>query len=690
MPSPSTGAFDFYVRRPSGSFEEIGPQLENGTDGYRAIGVTATGDFGHLVFESTGEPWPSLSPVPDDRNGSSLFEYTGTGNASPRLVAVTGGAGSESLIGVCSNLLGGGENLEPGQLSANGEVVFFTVVACEQGGTGENAARPVPTNELFARIDASRTVAISEPSAFSATAPYPGCTEEPCIRDVNEAANWLPAKFITASADGTKVLFESEQRLLDSAQEGAPNLYEYDLSQPEAPLTDLSAGDKSGNGPGFAGVVADSADGSHVYFVAQGVLDEGANAQGETAQPGADNLYDYQHEETGGHVTFIGRLAESDQRLWGRGSAQGTSASVTPDGGVLVFPSHAPLTPDTGASGDAQVFRYEAATEQMVRVSAGRHGFNDNGNAGVGDASIAAHEGKQPAGPWPGDLTMSADGSYVFFQSPKALTPGALNDVQIGVEERETHLPIYAQNIYEWHAGEVSLISDGRDTRLGGSETSDVQLLGSDATGANVFFETSDPLVPEDIDTQEDIYDARACSAASPCIARQPSTETGCSAKSATASRPRPRPRCRPAARRSTGWGTWRRRPSRPWALNRSRKRGPRSSPKRFAFAGKKPGRSFAGPARDKPRPSSGPRHELRRPTGGQADDHPRHPDPGRREAASPMPVGLSRPLPVGGSALRGRHSTTVLVDRGTGNTHISHGSRQRAMRSEHRQPAGV
>jgi hypothetical protein len=36
-----------------------------------------------------------------------------------------------------------------------------------------------------------------------------------------------------------------------------------------------------------------------------------------------------------------------------------------------------------------------------------------------------------------------------------------------------------------------------------------VELLGTDTTGENVFFSTADQLVPQDIDTQLDFYDAR-------------------------------------------------------------------------------------------------------------------------------------------------------------------------------------
>ena len=100
--------------------------------------------------------------------------------------------------------------------------------------------------------------------------------------------------------------------------------------------------------------------------------------------------------------------------------------------------------------------------------------------------------------------------------------------------------PVYAQNVYEWEqegvgscpagrtAGCVFLISDGqrceREQGRGsvcspsGCTPSSVCLLGSDASGANVFFSTADRLVGQDTDTELDYYDARVCTAEGPCL----------------------------------------------------------------------------------------------------------------------------------------------------------------------------
>jgi hypothetical protein len=140
---------------------------------------------------------------------------------------------------------------------------------------------------------------------------------------------------------------------------------------------------------------------------------------------------------------------------------------------------------------------------------------------------------------------MSDDGSFVFFQSPVALTARALDDVQIATTA-ESGSPVYAQNVYEWHAGHVYLISDARDVSVdaGQSElclplTASVCLLGADRSGANVFFSTADRLVAQDTDTELDYYDARVCPAADPCITAPPPS-AACSGAACQAPAPAP------------------------------------------------------------------------------------------------------------------------------------------------------
>jgi hypothetical protein len=511
---PTSSGEHLLTRRSDGSFLDIGPLTGIDLEDLGIGTLLTTTDLSHVVYGGAGH------------SDFQVHENVGSGNAAPVLVGVSGGAGSTDLISECQTALGNGEEGSFNGLSADGRTVFFTALGPCASGSGVNAGVPVLANSVYARIDESRTVLVSGRSPLGCTG---GCLSSP----VSDA--W----FVGASEDGSKVFFLSTQQLTDDAsqgigtaressscrEEGASdcNLYEYDFDSPAGRnLIAVSAGDTSGGGPRVQGVVAISSDGSHVYFVAQGVLSGVANSRGQLAQDGGDNLYvferDASHPE--GHVAFVVTLPPSDQFLDWRSFP--SWPNVTPDGRFLVFESSGALTADdSSTTGAEQVFRYDARTGGLVRISIGEGGFNDNGNADESSARIVkASLFAFRAGPPRPDPTMSNDGSYVFFMSPVGLTPQALNEVP-------AEGGALVRNVYEWHEGHVYLISDGRDvsgatvpTCSGGSLS--VCLLGSDGTGANVFFTTADRLVPRDTDTQVDVYDARICTSGEPCAGSAP------------------------------------------------------------------------------------------------------------------------------------------------------------------------
>jgi hypothetical protein len=536
MATPPTNEDDWFTRGTDGKLVDVGPTTPP-ADGQRGVGdfsgnvLRSTPDFSHIVWESA-----PIWPFDENIGSKSLYEYAGQGVA-PTLVAVSGGLGSHSQISMCGLQFGGHSNRTSGFLSLDGRFVYFTAE-----GHSKNSACPAELTapearfELYARIDQSQTVDVSQRSSLDCTSGT-GCASSPPGA----------ASFEDASADGSKVFFTDTQQLTDSAAEDSAesdsaaeagcertigangcNLYEYDFSSPKGEnLLALSTGDMSGGGPRVQRVMAVSSDGSHVYFVAKSVLSAVVNDRGEVARNGAENMYVFERDGTypHGHVAFITRLPDNDVTDSVPGSNQPYETSVTPDGRFIVFTSRGELTADDTGASDLQVFRYDAQTATLVRISVGNDGFNDDGNRPFDpaceevcpeDAGIALNSSIERR-----DQTMSHDGSYVFFQSPVGLTPQALNDVQISTnEQREQSHPIYAQNVYEWHAGHVYLISDGRDTTtIGESGSSSVKLMGSDATGANVFFSTADSLVPQDTDTQLDYYDARVCTAGDPCVA---------------------------------------------------------------------------------------------------------------------------------------------------------------------------
>jgi hypothetical protein len=537
IPGATKGSDKWEVREPDGTFNNIGPIGEGHTliNGVEKWNIT---DSGRLLYQTVGPRWGF-----DDTNEekASLYEYSGFGNTEPHLVAVRGGSGSHELISRCASYMGGpGSVARYGSLSEDGETVYFTVKPCP---AGENTPAPaVPAYELYARYEHARSELISTSS--------PECSSPTCLSAASGPVG--DAAFQGAASDGSRVFFTDAQQLTNDASEdshagdtafecektaggfGGCNLYlsecpEHCRVSASRKLVDVSAGDETDVGPRVQGVVAVSQDGSHVYFVAKGVLPTAPNGGGALPESGQLNLYGYERDapQPNGHLAFVGTLSRSDVSSLG-GTAVG-EANATPDGRFLVFTSHRSLTADdTRPEGPAQVYRYDDQTGALVRVSVGAEGFNDNGNAGTADAKIApaSIETTSPGGPRRGDPTMSDDGSYVFFESPVGLTAHALNDAPTGLGSEQ------AMNIYEYHDGTVSLISDGKDTSQANAIGHAVELLGSDSSGANVFFTTYDQLVRKDTDTQRDYYDAHICSASEPCPPEAepaiPCAEEGC------------------------------------------------------------------------------------------------------------------------------------------------------------------
>jgi hypothetical protein len=266
----------------------------------------------------------------------------------------------------------------------------------------------------------------------------------------------------------------------------------------------------------MAGVVRVAEEGTYVYFVSHGELAGNLDAKGEPAKAGADNLYVYDTSTRA--TTFIGALAGNDLRVWGGSDER--RAQATPDGRFLLFASTGDLTPDASGPG-RQLYRYEVPSEAhsagtLVRVTIGEDGYNDNGNSVGAPSSLFApaykalipkHREVDLARPQP--VSISENGAMVFFASPLALTPQAhVNDVcAIGEGACPGEGEGVEQNVYEWEDGQVYLISDGQDTHsvLDSSATT---LIGANASGSDVFFQTADPLVAQDTDTQQDVYDA--------------------------------------------------------------------------------------------------------------------------------------------------------------------------------------
>jgi hypothetical protein len=542
------GSSDYYIREPDGVFVRIGPDTHESSSGEGALPAVNRSYFGastslsRIVFglraddqlgavsSQRGALWPGDETI--SGNNYSLYEYNGVGNAEPKLVAVTNEGMLDSnqdadLIGQCGAQLGSGNLIEGAgggdvynAVSPSGFAVFFTVLEGPCASRFESGTGPT-TAELFARVEGTHTIAISEPSLSVPGRKCTGICRE--TQDEEGGHTRSPGRFLGASADGRKVYFLTSQPLVDSDGDEGPDLYLAELSSTAVTrLVEVSDGSQGASTPddgsNVLGVSRVSQDGSRVYFVAKDVLTTDVNGNGEAAAAGANNLYLY--ESSSGRTAFVTQLSTADSRNWAFEDARAAQASI-PDGRFLVFSSFASPQATGDTSPASQLFRYDAEGGDLVRVSVGQRGtyfcpqsgglevgYNCNGNVQSQNAapqSLEQEFTRVSKSILPNmKLGVTSEGT-VFFQSKGALTPAAAN----GSPSATSGL----RNVYQYKNGQVYLISDGQEALSGaveidGEAVSSTFLSGVLADGKGVLLFSPNQLVPQDSDSLVSIYDA--------------------------------------------------------------------------------------------------------------------------------------------------------------------------------------
>jgi hypothetical protein len=371
------------------------------------------------------------------------------------------------------------------------------------------------------------------------------------------------AQFQAASHDGSRIFFTDKQRLThDSTAEpaqgvGKPDLYECEILEEEGKLAcrlkDLTIDAHEGEHAFVQNLIfgADE-DGSSAYLVAQGVLAGNENGNGETAQAGKYNLYHLHDDGSQWTTAFVATLSGEDFPEWegnNLGNTAFLTARVSPNGRYLAFMSSSPITgydnvdagPAAKGARDEEVYLYDSDAASLTCVSCNPTGQRplgvlDHNESGEGLGLLVdrrkvwaefGHErwlaGNIPG--WTAQTLTSAvfqsrylsDEGRLYFNSPDGLVPAAVN-------RRE--------NVYEYEpsgvgsceahtGGCVALLSPGTSER-------ESAFLEATPSGGDVFFVTESNLLPQDTDTAFDIYDARTCSAGSPCQTIQQPPPGGC------------------------------------------------------------------------------------------------------------------------------------------------------------------
>ncbi|HUC08234.1 MAG TPA: hypothetical protein VMR96_09095, partial [Solirubrobacterales bacterium] len=337
-------------------------------------------------------------------------------------------------------------SVKRGAISPDASRIYFTTRPGQKLSDG-NCQPTVNLQRIMKRVETPAGPWISEPIQSECDRVAPACS-------TNDGDDGFEA----ASQEGGKLFFTTVRQLANSDLDTGPgpncrfgsayagcDLYLHDASQPEGEqLTQVSAGDATtptpGQGAEILGVAALGGDGSHVYFVAQGVLTTHPNSEGASAVAGQPNLYLYEKDANNpnGRTVFISTLTPEDEGVW-RVGAEGVDAFAVPtlgidpenqsvggDGHLLVFNSRASLVASDTDGGLTDVYRFDSVTGDLVRVSQAAPGGSDNGPFPTMTNKYTASADPGPQKYSVGRFT-SEDGETIVFETAEALDPTDTN-----------------------------------------------------------------------------------------------------------------------------------------------------------------------------------------------------------------------------------------------------------------------
>lgn len=385
--------------------------------------------------------------------------------------------------------------------------------------------------------------------------------------------------YMGASTSGDRVFFTDNEPLTKDATHAGQfsgDLYVYERSKPVGErVIDLTPSFIAGESAAVQGrVLGIGAAGTDVYFVANGVLAEGATP-GKCIWGGARsskcNLYEAHYDGSEWEKPhFIARISNEDAPDWGAVSVKRTefkvaemTSRVSPNGRYLTFMSDQRLTPYNNLDAvsnepDEEVYLYDSTSQRLVCAScnptgARPTGVHDQQESGEGRGllvdrlGIWSSETEDVANShWlaasvPGWTNLDdresfyqsrylSDSGRLFFNAVDSLVKQDVNGKEDVYEYEPTGVGSCASE--NTAGGCVALISSGKSEH-------ESAFLDASETGGDVFFLTSESLAPSlDVDAASDIYDARVCSGAAAieaCPATPPSSAAPCAGEACRA-----------------------------------------------------------------------------------------------------------------------------------------------------------
>jgi hypothetical protein len=348
------------------------------------------------------------------------------------------------------NSVASGKQGSPYDISADGSYVFWE----ENEWIGGEVRRP---KALFARENPSQPQSGLVPGSTKVdgeqcSEPTRACTVQIDAKQEGAEGESGLGLFRAASSAGSKVFFTDCNRLTvgstavpSEACETGNDLYEYDFeSRRGQRLTDLTV-DNSENA-NVQGVLGSSEDGSYVYFVAAGVLASNKNSRSETAVP------------------------------------QTCSAPTrrNPEGGLCNL-----------------YLQHDGVTTFIAVLL-----YRDSSDWGIG---IDGH-----------DAEATPDGHNLLFRSAAKLTgydSGGLPEVFVYNADTGRLSCASCDPVGLLPSPDVSDLRQEGSRRYGeggslpSSNNEDFMLRWISEDGARVFFDTAQPLVPQDINGLRDVYE---------------------------------------------------------------------------------------------------------------------------------------------------------------------------------------